>query len=211
MSEIVRRLPEAGSRIFLTFDDGPVRNSTDRVFGVLQDHKVPATFFLVAEQARAQKDWINRLQSQGHAIGNHSLDHRYGIFFRGAGAMKEWVDRSEHVFREIGVRETAGFRPPAGVVTPQLKKALRDLELPLVLWDQRFYDAVLPWTKSRALSSIARLRPGSIVLLHDAQSARRIRPFCETLSSWIEAVRQKGFEFAPLPTRPLSVSSLRFV
>src|SRR4051812_40416820 len=64
-------------QLFLTFDDGPDPYSTGPILNLLEKHQVPATFFMIAEKAVKNRDLTKRIVSQGHTIGNHSLDHCY--------------------------------------------------------------------------------------------------------------------------------------
>jgi peptidoglycan/xylan/chitin deacetylase (PgdA/CDA1 family) len=66
--------------IVLTFDDGYLDNYTD-AFPILQSHKFPATFFVVAQFVDAKRPgymtWaqLAEMQKAGMEIGSHSLDH----------------------------------------------------------------------------------------------------------------------------------------
>ena len=196
---IVRQIPTARGQIFLTFDDGPDAVGTPEVLSVLRTHNIYATFFLVAEKARDQQALLKQILAEGHAVGNHSWDHRYRNYFRGPVHLGRWLQRAQDEFMQLGVTSLSGFRPPAGVIFSHLIDAARNQGLPLVLWNERFHDAIFPWTLAKAKRSASRLTGGSIVLLHDRQSAKRIGPFCATLNSYIEQLKARGFTFAKLP------------
>lgn len=195
---ILRSLPGHGDSIFLTFDDGPDPIGTAAVLDVLRDRQVPATFFLIGNKIRHHIDLIERIKREGHAIGNHSWDHRYRNFFRGSSFLKTWITRTQDEFGSFGILESVGFRPPAGVLTPHLLKAADELNIPIILWNERFYDAVIPWTIKRAKKSASRISGGSIVLLHDRQAAHRISEFRSVLETYIDEVRSRGFRFSAL-------------
>lgn len=197
---IIRKLSSEPHSVYLTFDDGPDPVGTPRVLDILAQQGVKATFYLVAEKARANRDLLMRIRAEGHAIGNHSWDHRYRNYFRGPDHLERWMKRASDEFESLGVGPVSGFRPPAGVITPALIKAARRLNLPLVLWNERFYDAVLPWTFAKASESAKRLKPGSIVLLHDRQSPAQADRFCQILSSYITRLKDRGFNFDKLPS-----------
>jgi peptidoglycan/xylan/chitin deacetylase (PgdA/CDA1 family) len=195
---IVRSLPKREQEIFLTFDDGPDEVSTPRVLDVLASRGVRATFFVISQKAKRQSGLLNRMRHEGHAIGSHSADHAYHNFFRRGESLRRWVQGAERDLARLGIAPTAGFRPPAGIVTPPLRLLTEEIGLPLVLWNERFYDAVWPWTPSRARTSAARLAGGSIVLLHDRQSPRRLASFCRTLAEYIDLLEKRGFRFSSL-------------
>src|SRR6185503_6150463 len=119
----------------------PDPEGTPQVLQMLAQNGAHATFFLVADRAAQHPDLVATIREQGHAIGNHSLDHRYGVFFKGRQAMLSWVQKAEQTFAALGCT-TVGFRPPVGVRTPELYWALHKLGLPMVLWRRRFFDKV---------------------------------------------------------------------
>jgi peptidoglycan/xylan/chitin deacetylase (PgdA/CDA1 family) len=196
---IIRSLAQHSQRIFLTFDDGPDPDATPEVLKVLREHGVPATFYLVAERAARHKGLLSEIQQAGHSIGNHSFDHRYHHYFKSAAHLAGWIKKAEAEFRRLGVKDLAGFRPPAGVLTPALVSAASELNMPLVLWNERFYDTVIPWSFTRANRSVERIRGGSIVLLHDRQNQKRAGQFGAILSSYITRLKARGFDFGKLP------------
>ncbi len=209
LQTLIRSFDHFENQIFLTFDDGPNDHSTSRVLDVLKSRSVPATFFLVGQDVRPQLKLVQRLVSEGHQLGNHSWDHLYANYFSSETRLREWVGRVNQEFRDLQLPESVGFRPPAGVVTPPLVKALASLREPLILWNERFFDAVFQWGRARADRSARRLSGGSIVLLHDGQKAERIEAFCETLDHYITSLRARGFEFAAL-TREICLTESGF-
>ena len=92
-----------------------------------------------------------------------------------------------------------GFRSPAGVETPPLWDTLKELDMPLIHWDVRFFDAVWPWTPRKAEKSLHRLRSGSIILLHDRQKPANEDLFLDTLDLYIDRIKDSGLDFAPIP------------
>ncbi|MES2855743.1 MAG: polysaccharide deacetylase family protein, partial [Bdellovibrionota bacterium] len=99
--KIDARANETAPKIYLTFDDGPDRESTPLVLDVLRAKNVRSTFFAIAEKARENPELIRRIIEEGHSIGNHSIDHKYGVFFKGRNAMLKWIDSSEALYRSI--------------------------------------------------------------------------------------------------------------
>lgn len=197
--QAIRRLPGSDRKVlYLTFDDGPHRGSTEAVLELLAKHQILATFFVIAEQAQQEPKLLRQIHTAGHAIGNHSLDHGYSRFFRGKAALREWIELAESSLSELIGEPTVGFRPPAGVLTPKLYQVLQDINMPLVLWKIRFFDAVLPWTSAKALKSLKRTQSGDIILLHDRQKPARLAAFIQTLDGYISAAKLGGFEFEVL-------------
>ncbi|WBO22054.1 glycosyltransferase [Sphingomonas abietis] len=61
--------------VALTFDDGPDGYWTPRVLDILKREGVPATFFVIGENAVGHPGLLNREIAEGHEIGNHSYTH----------------------------------------------------------------------------------------------------------------------------------------
>jgi peptidoglycan/xylan/chitin deacetylase (PgdA/CDA1 family) len=68
-------LPLGPKEVVLTFDDGPMPGTTDRVLAALAAQCVRATFFLIGRNAAAHPALVRRIRSAGHTIGHHSMSH----------------------------------------------------------------------------------------------------------------------------------------
>jgi peptidoglycan/xylan/chitin deacetylase (PgdA/CDA1 family) len=192
---ILRRIRERAHSLYLTFDDGPDHLTTPPILDVLRRRRVRATFFVVAEQATKEPELMTQIISAGHAIGNHSLDHRYRPFFQGDSAMINWIEAAETRLHQLGVSETVGFRPPVGICTPHVFRAVAKMQIPLILWDIRFYDTVSKLGRGRVKRAMARARGGEIILLHDRQKPARLDQFLVGLECLIDEAQSRGFEF----------------
>lgn len=184
---------EAKNEIFLTFDDGPDDFTTPKVLDLLAEQRAKATFFVIAQKASSSRSLLRRIRDEGHSIGNHSLDHEYRHFFGGKKKILEWVSESEMRISDLIGAPTVGFRPPAGVHTPELRSSLSTLRMPMILWNIRFYDAVFSWSPSRADRSLKWMSEGSIILLHDRQKLEKRKLFLATLSGYIQGIQNRGF------------------
>ena len=196
---ILRSIPTTPKKIYLTFDDGPDPVGTPAVLDLLKRTGARATFFVIAKRLADHPDLVRRILDEGHALGNHSWDHRYGIFFAPPARIGEWVDIAQLEFSKLGAAgRSVGFRPPAGVVTPRLRQVLGDRGIPLILWNERFFDSVWPWPQWLARRSAARLGGGSIVLLHDSRRRLMATHFERTLEIYVRDLAARGFELATL-------------
>jgi len=181
--------------IYLTFDDGPDAGATEMVLKVLEKYKVHASFFVISEKAKNNFSLLKEIKSASHSIGDHSMDHRYKYFFQGSQALLKWITKSTEALNGLLGENNIGFRPPAGIRTPELHWVLKKLNIPLIHWKIRFFDRVVPWSPKRAKASLERTQSGDIILLHDAQPEKRIASFTQTLSIYIERALEMGFRF----------------
>ena len=194
--DCIHEMPGSQS-VYLTFDDGPDPLTTPGVLDCLARHKAKATFFIIAEKAKKEIALTKRILSEGHALGNHSLDHRYKKFFFNKKSIGQWIKASEEIFRCLGI-DTVAFRSPAGVRTPALHSALRELKIPLVHWNIRFFDSTHPWTQEKAQRALDKITPGSIVLLHDSQKKINREIFLGTLDFFLEGLNKKSIPLESL-------------
>ena len=77
--------------IALTFDDGPDPRWTPQILDILHREHVPATFFVVGENAEAHPGLIQREWNEGMEIGNHSFTHPEMDRCRRCGPSWNWT------------------------------------------------------------------------------------------------------------------------
>jgi peptidoglycan/xylan/chitin deacetylase (PgdA/CDA1 family) len=184
--------------VALTFDDGPSPD-TEGILNVLADHHLNATFFMVGREVESFPGIGQRVFAEGHEVGNHSYSHPLYLFQRGSETCDQ-VKRAQDVIAEtIGVRPMLA-RPPYGVRTPAYFGATRVLGLRTVQWDVAGFD----W-KRRSPSQIAdnvlrKVRPGSIILLHDGDSSGKEdrKNTVAALPLIIKGLKHRDLEIAPL-------------
>lgn len=99
--------------VYLTFDDGP-SPLTDQVLEILQEEKVKATFFVLGEQAKRSPEVITRIVDAGHALGNHTYDHKYDVLYASFGHFWKQIKATEEVLRGITGTRTPLVRAPGG-------------------------------------------------------------------------------------------------
>lgn len=198
------RLPPdraARGELALTIDDGPDPEVTPAVLDLLRAHGAHATFFVIASRAEAHPALLRRIVAEGHAIGNHSFQHRHNFSLLGPAGSTAEITRGQAVLERLTGRSPRWFRAPAGLRNPFLDPVLHRLGLQLVSWTRRGFD-----TRERnpatVLARLTRgLRPGDILLLHDGHCARDAtgRPvILEVLAPLLEQSRRAGWRWVTL-------------
>lgn len=66
----------AHGEVILTFDDGPVPETTPRILQALAEDCIQATFFMIGKRAEANPALVQKIRDDGHSIGSHSYTHR---------------------------------------------------------------------------------------------------------------------------------------
>lgn len=152
--------------IALTFDDGPFPASTPLLLELLARHRLPATFFVVGEQAAAHPELIEAILAQGHTIGNHSFRHDHLLMLRDCAALEADIRHTQEVLCRMGIRPLL-FRPPIGITSPRLQPALAALALRTMTFSCRILDRGNRNIRDLAARVLGQLQPGDILLLHD--------------------------------------------
>lgn len=72
---VIRRTGYRPRLVALTFDDGPDAVWTPPILRILKAAHVPATFFVIGENAMMHPGLLRQIVAQGSEIGNHSYTH----------------------------------------------------------------------------------------------------------------------------------------
>lgn len=190
-----------GNRIALTFDDGPRPPFTETILDTLKRESVPATFFILGENARRWPETVRRMHDEGHLVANHGMDHGI-LMFAGAGEALKQVEQTEAVLRDAGVREPIRlFRAPHGWLSPVAHRALTSHGYRIAGWTKGVWDTANPGVETIVSRTDDILRPGSVLLFHDGWSGTGEEDRSQTaaaLSEVISLARERGLEFVSL-------------
>lgn len=156
-------LPAACRYVALTFDDGPKPGTTDRLLDGLRELGASATFFVVGEEAEQAPELVERMQAEGHQVGNHTWSH-VRLEGQETAELVAEVDRTAELLEDLLGEGGYWLRPPYGRIAPEVAV---QMEVPLVQWSVDPRD----W-ESRDRAQVVRavleaVQPNSIILLHD--------------------------------------------
>lgn len=185
----------------LTFDDGPHPQGTPAVLERLAAAGVKATFFLVGEQVRANPALAREIVAEGHWIGLHCDRHRNQLRLGPRQVRRDIAAARQTIGEATGVAP-ALYRPPYGILNTEALRVARANRWRIMLWSHWGRD----WEAKASAESIARLltcglRPGAVLLLHDADDYGAKGSWCNTaaaLPQVIERVGEAGLAFTAL-------------
>lgn len=189
---LLRRGKTTSKKIALTFDDGPHPASTEKLLDLLRTENVKATFFFIGFMVDKYPELAKAAADAGHEIGNHTYSHVTLTKIPEEQVLTELKAANDAMTRVIG-RTPRYFRPPGGDFSPAMVGAAADLGLTTVLWTDDPGDYANPGDQTLLSREMKELSPGGIVLLHDGSTDT-----LETLTSFIAAARQAGYEFVTL-------------
>jgi peptidoglycan/xylan/chitin deacetylase (PgdA/CDA1 family) len=154
--------------VALTFDDGPHPEGTPAVLDVLDGAGIKATFFLVGEQVERRPALAAEIAGQGHVVALHCYRHRPQPALSARVVEEDMACGAGAIAGATGV-EVGWHRPPYGLYSPAGLAAARERGLRPLLWSRWGKDWRRLTTPERiAARAGANLRPGDVILLHDA-------------------------------------------
>ncbi|NYF54944.1 polysaccharide deacetylase family protein [Micromonospora purpureochromogenes] len=191
--EVVWHVPTEGRTVALTFDDGPLPQWTPMVLDTLDEHDVPATFFLVGQRVRRHAGLI-RDRLGRHEVGNHSWRHR-DLARMDATEVHDDLRRSHDAITDVTGRPPRVARPPYGHLGGAVLHAAVRLDYRLVLWSLQMVEGEFPNDPAgHARRIVADVVPGTILLAHDVGAERR-QVALRGLPAMIDGLRDRGYTF----------------
>ncbi len=184
------QIPTQNNELFLTFDDGPVPGVTDFVLDQLLKYNAKATFFCVGDNIRQHPDLFDRIQKEGHAVGNHTFHHLNG-----------WKHSLRSYINNIkmcgALTQSRLFRPPYGRLTP-LQRFVLQKDHFIILWSVLPGDFDLNLSSEKCLERAIKhsCHPGSIVVFHDSLKAKD--KLQHVLPAFLEYYSKMGFSFSSI-------------
>ncbi len=180
------RLPDPGKSIALTFDDGPDTDS-EALLDLLDRYNVKASFFCTGRQAVLLPETLQRMVASGHTVGSHTYHHNSSFPLSGFRRVCAEVRGGADTIHRITGKNPLLFRPPYGVTNPVIARAVRVFNMKSIGWDIRSFDTTAKSADALLERIIPRLKPGSILLLHDRMKVTR-----EVLPQIIQEIETRG-------------------
>lgn len=188
-ADVLAELSTEESYVALTFDDGPWPETTERLLDGLAERGAKATFFLIGEQIEPMRETVQRMQAEGHQIGNHTFTH--ADLSRGALSDRiEEVAQTDAALCALLGEDTYWLRPPWGFLDRTMAETV---EVPMVYWSLDTEDWQRLDADAVAQEIVAHACDGEIILLHD--------PYASSVDAAlraIDALAAQGYRFVTL-------------
>ncbi len=183
------RKSEEEKVVFLTFDDGPCKETTLRILEILDKFEAKATFFCVGENVQRTPMLFDEIKKRGHQVGNHTLRHVKGFNF----STKKYISQVERADKLI---ESPLFRPPYGQIKIEQYRELSK-KYTIVMWDVITRDYNQKLSPEKIFGIVKKYtRNGSIIVFHDSKKAKK--NVLSTLPKALQFLKNEGFQFATL-------------
>lgn len=189
-------LPLQKGEVVLTFDDGPVPETMDKVLKALAAQCVKATFFMTGANLSRHPELGRRAVQAGHSAALHSFAHPH---LKSMPAPEQLADLEKGMqsFANAFGHAPPAYRFPFLEETPGILAALKAGRLTVASVDLGIDD----WAPNdmRVETLVSRLverlgrTGGGIVLMHDANG-----PTAEALPALLKAIRDNGYRVVHL-------------
>ena len=173
-------------QVALTFDDGPHQTCTPALLNGLKQREVKATFFLMGENIAGKEPLVQRMQAEGHLIGNHGYRHIQMTKEEAEQACAD-IEQTEKLIQSITGKRPEYLRPPYGDWNEQLECRVN---LTTVLWNVDSLDWKFQNTDRIVRRVEKDVKDGDIILMHDLTEHS-----VSAALSFIDTMYAKGYEF----------------
>ncbi|MDE6021907.1 MAG: polysaccharide deacetylase family protein [Muribaculaceae bacterium] len=185
--DVMFRADNGKQSVYLTFDDGPIPESTPWILDILEKQGAKATFFMVADNARRYPLLYKAVTDGGHAVGNHTFHHK-----------PPYRQTTEEMMKDVmladDVLHSSLFRPPHGLIWRRQQNALSEAGYRIVMFDLNTLDYRKDRTPEQIVRSVRRnVRAGTIINFHD--SLKSIEKLKIALPQVISLLKDRGFSF----------------
>ena len=180
------RMDRRERAVYLTFDDGPIPESTPFILDTLRQHQVKATFFMVGDNVRKYPELYEQIVREGHQVGNHTHNHIGGL----RHSIKHYMYNVERANTYI---HSPYFRPPHGWMRHSLYAVL-SRRYKVIMWDLVTRDYSKWMTADDIVDNVRRYaRNGSIITFHDSlKSIGKLRTALPQSIAWL---KEQGYDF----------------
>lgn len=202
------KTPEApeqtdGRYAYLTFDDGPSRN-TEKILRILAENDIRATFFVIGRTDETSMQRYRMIAEAGHTLAMHSYTHNYGEIYASMDAFRADFQKISDLLTQITGSRPLLYRFPGGSSNTLSSRKVPMTEMIQFLNDQnvQYFD----WNVNSADASgrnpdagllVQNVKNGlkyhhNIILMHDAAGHETT---VDALPGIIQTCRDRGLTF----------------
>ena len=182
--------------LYLTFDEGYENGYTAKILDVLKENDVKAAFFITGPYLEKETDLVQRMVSEGHTVGNHTVHHPSMPQMTDDEKLKKEITDLNNRFYELFGENMKYIRPPKGEYSERTLALSNELGYTSVFWSFAYQD----WDVNKqrgtdyAYKTITDgVHDGCVLLLHAVSKDN-----AEVLDRVIKDLKADGFVFRSL-------------
>lgn len=190
--------------VYLTFDDGPYLNSTNKVLDILKENNILATFFILYKKHEGLNKVYEREYKEGHTLGNHTASHKISQIYKSVDTFINDIKLNEEFIKNkfngytTNIMRFPGGSPTAGKLKQGILNKLKTMNYGYVDWDLETGDGNggdknNPVVSYNNVFNNLKDKKIVVLLMHDYSNVT-----IESLPKIIEEFKRRNFIFLPL-------------
>jgi peptidoglycan-N-acetylglucosamine deacetylase len=197
---------EGAKKVYLTFDDGPSTENTEKILKILDKYDVKATFFVIYHKSDEMDELLKKIADAGHTIGVHSASHNYNKIYSSVDAyLKDFNKLAKHI-EEVTGEMPEIYRFPGGsvnsyngavyeqIIAEMTRRGFTYYDWDVSSGDASYGTASASWITKNVVNGVKTSKK-NIVLMHDTNAKDTT---VEALPGIIESLQKKGYTFEKL-------------
>ncbi|WP_244833639.1 polysaccharide deacetylase family protein [Clostridium sp. BJN0001] len=195
--------------VFLTFDDGPSFNNTDKILDILESNNVKATFCVIGKNAEENLNTLKRILNLNMAVIPHCYNHEYHTLYSSVNYYINDLKKCMEIIQSAGGSDMKHkfVRMPGGSdnhvanssILKMIRSELRNEEIDYIDWNVDSGDALRTLVPQCEIEQTIRKQAGKreveVVLMHDLENKKTTTA---SLQSIISLYKKLGYEFKSL-------------
>ncbi|HZQ26935.1 MAG TPA: polysaccharide deacetylase family protein, partial [Acidimicrobiales bacterium] len=193
-TEPVAPRPELAGVVALSFDDGPDPRWTPQILQILNEEGIKATFCVVGYVAQRYPELVKAERDQGHVLCDHTQHHMLHLDTKPHDVVVSEIDQCSRYLTSLLGTAPPLYRAPGGFLGPEVISVARGNGMRVLGWSIDPHDYERPPADELLNRILPKIRPGSVILLHDgggdrSQTVAVLRPL-------IQHLKAMGWSFA---------------
>ncbi len=197
---------EGAKKVYLTFDDGPSTENTEKILKILDKYDVKATFFVIYHDSDEMDALLKKIADAGHTIGVHTASHNYEKIYSSVDAyLKDFNKLAKHIEKVTGVKPEI-YRFPGGslnsyngavyeqIIAEMTRRGYTYYDWDVGSGDASYGTASTNWIANNVINGVSKDK-SNVVLMHDTNAKDTT---VEALPKIIETLQKKGYKFDKL-------------
>lgn len=192
----------ASKTVALTFDDGPHPLHTLPLLEVLDRYQITASFFWLGVCVDRFPEIARTVYQQGHWLGLHGYSHRsfprltLPQLQQDLAQTQTAIAQACQIDPIVVAQQVRDVRPPNGIFTPQILRALQQWNYRPVMWSVVPEDWVRPGVEIVTQRVLNQVQGGAVIVLHDGACGGE--DVAETAAALIPMLLEQGYEFVTI-------------
>ncbi|HHY98240.1 MAG TPA: polysaccharide deacetylase family protein [Firmicutes bacterium] len=179
-------------KVSLSFDAMWGTDYTDKILAILRKHGIKTTFFLGGYWLEKYPDYVKKIASEGHEIGNHTYSHPH-LNALSREQIREELMRAHDIIKSLTGKDSRLFRPPFGEYSNKVIEVAKECGYETIQWSVDSLD----WQDLSAQAIVDRImgkiHNGAIILMHNNGTHT-----AEAVETLIPMLKEQGYEIVPI-------------